>query len=591
MELNYTFIDDPQQVSAILPRLHAMNMYGVDCETTGLNPFDSEILLLQIGNLSEQFVIDARKVPLQVFRNILESNKPKCLHNAKFDYKFIKHHTGIALKNVVDTMLLESVLENGTKKEGGLSLQATYKRYFGIEQDKEARLAFIDHPGGDFTQEQIKYAAMDIVLTIELATKQAPRLQQDGLTHVGQLECLCCLAVADMELAGFKLDADAWRVLTRKAEAEAAELHKELNQHFQPYLTRDTANQIMPVEHTMNMNSETQVLEALNFLGVPIESTGAPVLNPLKDKWPILDTLIRYREKMKLVTSYGTGYLKHIHPKTGRVHSEFRQNGTITGRLSNQAPNLQQVPSNSDFRKCFIPEQGNKLITADYSGAELRIMAEFSQDPVFIDTFAEGEDLHSKAASLIFNKPVSKTENSELRDISKNVVFALAYGAGPHRVAGQLSISVGEAQDVVNKYYEAFPKVKQWLEDASRSALEEGYADTFSGRRRYFDVEGSQGDRSKISTIERQGRNFKIQATNADWTKRSLYRIRQEILSRKLKAQIVSTVHDEIVVECAEGIAPEMKEIVVDCMVESGQAYLKTVPVEVDAKIADYWSK
>ena len=146
-------------------------------------------------------------------------------------------------------------------------------------------------------------------------------------------------------------------------------------------------------------------------------------------------------------------------------------------------------------------------------------------------------------------------------------------------------------KDVVNKYYEAFPKVKQWLEDASRSALEEGYADTFSGRRRYFDVEGSQGDRSKISTIERQGRNFKIQATNADWTKRSLYRIRQEILSRKLKAQIVSTVHDEIVVECAEGIAPEMKEIVVDCMVESGQAYLKTVPVEVDAKIADYWSK
>ena len=590
MELNYTFVDTVAGVAEVLPRLHSMPMYAVDVETTGLSPFNSDLLMLQIGNREHQFVFDARKVTPTLLRGILQSNKPKCLHNAKFDYSFIRHHSGVRMRNLVDTYLIENLLLNGQKKEGGFSLQDTYKRYTGVEIDKSPREMFIEHTG-DFTDTQVRYAAADIFVTIDLACLQTPRLVEDELEHIAQVECLCVPAVADMELDGFKLDADAWRAHVSAAEEEAEAVRAELMEFFHPYLMRDEIEQLVPVAHDMNWDSDQQVLEALQFMGIKVESTGKEVLKPLVKKHPILGKVLHYRELRKLATSYGKGFLEHINPQTGRVHCEFRQAGTESGRFSAAKPNLQQVPAGSKFRQCFVAEPGNKLVTADYNGAELRIIAEYSGDPVFKRVFEEGGDLHSVAAELIFGKKVSKTENADLRQASKTISFGLAYGAGPHNVAQRLGITRKQAQQIIDQYFDTFPKIKQYLDFAGATAIEQSYSTTLGGRRRYYDVAGARGDKGKLAAIERKGRNLPIQGTNADITKAALHMLRRVFMEQKLAAWLVNTVHDEIVVECAKEIADEVTDLVATTMQQAGEIYLKSVPVEVDAHADDCWSK
>ena len=584
------FIERDEDAARIAPELESMPILCVDTETTGLDPFTSELLLLQVGDLKQQYVIDARKCSLEPLRPVLESLKPKVLHNAKFDYKMLKSLAGIRMENVVDTMLIEQTILNGKKADGGYSLAAAYQRYFDKEISKEAQSSFINHTG-DFSKEQIEYARLDVLYPLEMLYQQMPQVRRERLEHTVKLECLAVPAIADIELNGVAIDKERWLRISQQAQEEALRVRGDLDKQFEEYLSQNQQGQLFAdpkAVQTLNYDSDQQLKDALESLGIKVENTDKWTLTRLEH--PVSDMILEYRQHQKVVSTYGETFLEYIHPKTGRIHCDFRQMGAESGRLSCTKPNLQNIPSDSEFRSCFIAGEARKMITADYSGCELRILAEMSQDPEFLRAFKNNEDLHSLVATMMFDKPVSKYENPELRQKAKAVNFGLAYGMSARGLANQIGCGDDEAEELLKKYFNAFPSIKSFLERSAAMAVSRGYSTTIGGRRRHFDVSNME-DRKKRGQVERQGKNSPIQGANADMIKLALYELRRGFHERRIDAQLVNTVHDEIVVECAEEIVEETQEMMERIMRAAGGYYVKSIPVDVESAVADCWSK
>ena len=264
--------------------------------------------------------------------------------------------------------------------------------------------------------------------------------------------------------------------------------------------------------------------------------------------------------------------------------------GADTGRFSCTNPNIQQIPATSDFRSCFIAAPGYKLITCDYSQAELRILAQLSEDPAFVEAFQSGGDLHQLTASQMYQVPPDQVTKKQ-RGAAKVINFGLAYGRGPAALGVQLEVSTEDAKGLIDQYFKAYSGIQRWLDRAGREAVRKGYSATMLGRKRYYppldrdDIEFNK----KRSGIERQGKNSPIQGSNADMTKFALIGINEAL--QDYDARIVNTVHDEIVVEAREDQAEVVCKIVEQEMVKAGERIINLVPIVADAKIADYWSK
>jgi DNA polymerase I len=230
------------------------------------------------------------------------------------------------------------------------------------------------------------------------------------------------------------------------------------------------------------------------------------------------------------------------------------------------------------------------MVTADYSGCELRILAEASGDPGFVQTFRQGGDLHSIVASEIFNVPVSKEVNSSLRERAKAINFGLAYGMGAGGLAQVTGINIDEAERLLNRYFRAYPGVKDYLESAAASALEQGFAQTLGGRRLFLQVSDAAED-SDQAAVARIAKNMPIQGTNADMLKLAMAEIRRRLLQEGVDGFLVNCVHDELLLESAEGDAWEVAELVREEMKRAGERYITKVPVEVDVMVGDAWQK
>jgi DNA polymerase-1 len=573
-------IIDTNNVEKIITELESIPMLAVDTETTGLDPYTSNVLLFQIGNLEKQFVIDCRKANLEPLREILESDKPKILQNAKFDYKMIKHSFKIEMENMIDTMLIEQVLVCG-KSDKQFKLEDLVEKYTGERPDKEERKSFINHDG-DFSESQLEYARRDLLYTLQVLDKQVKSVIDDGLKDTAKLECLAVNAFGDIEYNGMLLDKAKW-VEILKEEIDKKEKAKErLDSIFKPHSDLDLFGAI-----NINYDSDEQLKDALARININVTDTSKATISRIDTE--IGQVITDYREHQKVVSSYGQEFLEHIHPVTGRIHPSFRQIGASSGRTSCADPNLQNIKADSRFRSCFVSPAGRKLVVADYSGCELRIIAELSDDPVFLETFRKGGDLHSIVASSIFKKNVSKSENPELRQRAKVINFGLAYGMGPQGLAMQLEISEEEAGELLNQYFRSYPSVKKYLEQSANEAIKKGYSITIGGRRRYYNTKDM--DQRMRSSIERQAKNAPIQGTNADMTKLALIWIRNKIKEQNLDAKLINTVHDEIVIECDESIAEEIAEIMRDCMIRAGEHYLHKIPVDVECVISNSWLK
>ena len=596
MATNYQVIKTADELRRAIERMSSEPVVGLDTETTDLDPYTSRLRLIQLATPEGVSIIDldafsasgdedlAHNPDLDPLRRLLEAPRPiKIAHNAKFDAKFIKHKIGANLGGLFDTLLASQLVGAGDIEERH-GLETVASRYLNEAVDKTERLSNWNF---ELSEAQLEYAARDAAVLLPLREKLVDRLKNESLVKCAQLEFECVMTVVDIELAGFYMHKDRWLEQLAIVEKKRIELAEKL----QDVLAEESSQGSLfggPQRDDINLDSHQQVNQALTRLGVPVpDSTRNWKLQPLAAQYPVVETLLEYRTVQKALTSYGQNMIELINPVTKRLHADFRQIGAPTGRFACTNPNIQQVPHSVEYRRCFSGHPtGRRLVIADYSQIELRILAEFSGDRGFMQAFNSGADLHRVTASQVFNVGLDQV-SKEQRDFAKRLNFGVVYGIGAQRFALMTGLSVPEAENVLRRYFTTYRELDTYLREAANRAVQDRQARTGSGRLVRFRYD--ENDRQQISMTQRNGKNTPIQGTSADILKRALRLMRDEL--RDTNAKIVNIIHDEIVVETDADNAEEIAAKVEGVMCAAGEEYLKTVPVKVETEIADEWVK
>jgi DNA polymerase I len=585
MEIYFRLIRDAESLKTACQELSRELVLGFDTETTELDPYKGELRLVQLSGRKNTIVVDLRAFrshsELAPLVNLLASEMPrKVAHNAKFDAKWVLHNLHIEVGGIFDTYLASQLIAAGeSDRRHGLADVAQF--FLGIEMDKAEQLS--DWSAEVLTQSQIEYAARDAAIMPDLYEKLVERLQNDGLLAVAELENACVVPIATMELNGVYLDEKLWRIQLERVRVEQSKIADEL----QEMLSAGVAQASLFGRAEINLDSQVQVSEALTGLGVPVpDTTRAWVLQPLANDYPVVAKLLEYRGVAKSLSSFGENILEFIEPKTGRIHADFRQIGAPTGRFSCSNPNLQQIPHEPEYRSCFLAPEGKKLVVADYSQIELRILADFSDDRKFIDAFVSGADFHAATAALVFGCKTNEV-TADQRSFAKRLNFGIVYGIGASRLAMMTGLSQTEAENMMRRYFGTFSGLDAYLRESGRRVIAERTARTASGR--LLKLRFDESDRQQIASAKRYGVNMPIQGTSADILKRALRLLHDEI--RGTSARLVNIVHDEIVVECDAADAESTADKLSRSMSKAGSEFVSKVPIKIDAQVADAWVK
>jgi DNA polymerase I-like protein with 3'-5' exonuclease and polymerase domains len=584
IDYSYKLITSADDLARAVNDLRSAPLIGFDTETTGLDPHTSKLRLIQLAAPQASYVIDCFRFTVEQLKPVLDllaSPSPvKIAHNAKFDAKFLLRHCGARLNGVFDTYLASLLVSAGDDNDRH-GLEPVVNRHLDLQLDKAPQLSDWSR---ELSEYQIEYAARDAQVLLPLRERLLKKLEEMELLRVAQLEFDCVLSIAALELAGVYLDVARWRELIDRIRVEhdqvAEELHRELGASSPQMSLFGGAGE------RINLDSPAQVKEALGRIGIEISNTREWTLQKLARQHPVLEKLLKHRHLSKSLSSYGEGMLDYINPATGRIHADFRQIGTPTGRITTSSPSLQQVPNTADYRSCFRAPQGRKLITADYSQIEMRILADFARDEALLAAFDSGADLHRMTAAQMFGVPLDQV-TARQRASAKGLNYGLVYGMGAEGLAARIESSVKEAEELIERYFIAYSGVARWLREAADTAVRERRARTASGRLWIFHLDPE--DREQRGALKRVGKNTPIQGSASDIFKRAMTLLDQALLDRD--AQIVNSIHDEIVVECAEPIAEEVKQMVVKKMVEGAKEFLPRVPVGVEAAVSDAWLK
>lgn len=527
---------------------------------------------------------------MSFLRPYLEDRKwLKLAHNAKFEAKFLKHFLGAELKNVFDTFLAEQLVTANVYS----SLFTVAQKYTGDVLDKSVRSSFFESHSNEFSTEQLNYAAKDAQVLFPIYVAQNTVLEKFDLSRVAELEFDLVRVVAAMELEGVPVDLDMWNSKLRDYEKQ----HEESRLKMHEILFDDNKlwEQTALFERdSINLNSPKQILDAFRKIGIKTTATNERELSLIDH--PAARELLNYRRLQKILSAYGDTFTGAIHPFTQRIHADFQQIGTHTGRFSCKEPNLQQMPE--EFRYCVtLPK--HKIVVADYSQIELRILAEISGDPTLTKAFEMGDDPHKATAAQMFNIPIDVVTKDQ-RFIAKTINFGLAYGMGYMKLRDMLNVdrakddqlSIDDSRELLFRYKKVYKKAIEWLTYAGNAGFARDYSETLLGRRRYF-IKPAIGDDydKEVASIKRQAANSVIQGTNADITKLAMLDIYNELNLYGLGANIILQVHDEIVVLAHERSAETVKSVVEVSMINAAKTLLKSVPVKADAVVNDNWKK
>lgn len=592
----YKYVTSTEDALRDLEMLERHPIIELDLEATGLDPLVDRVVLLQIGIPGVSFVYDVRdgRVNPRVFKDIIEGTEQlKLDQNAVYEYEMLKSNFGMELNHVYDPMLAEQLLYLGLKPPA--NLQHMVAKYLSLNMEKDVALTFqkYDQEYQDF---QKRYAANDVCVLRDIYNCQLPKLRQDGLMRVAKLEFDFIKALGEMELNGMLLDVTKWRELLDEKVIDRDRLGIQLTDAFGNAMDQVTLFGVS----LLNLNSPAQILKCLHDIGIPAENTDEKELSKYK-KNPIIQLLLEYKGHSKFISTYGESMIGRIHPSTGRLHTSFRQM-VDTGRMSSSDPNLQNIPKEQKYRACFVARPGYKLITVDMQAAELRILAEYSKDPLWIKVFNEGKDLHTTLASYIYGiteeqvvldkrLPDNDSNKRNYRDNSKAISFGIAYGLTRVGLSIRLGISEDNAQDLIDKYFAKSNKVRDWLDRSAKFALMNRYSVSVSGRRRYYRLPPpSDPTFNKLKGhVERQGKNMPVQSGNVDTIKQSMNFCVDRI--KNYDARLLLSVHDEIIVECREDQVEEVKPIVENSVIDGFAEFFSLVKMKADAKVGNCWMK
>lgn len=420
--------------------------------------------------------------------------------------------------------------------------------------------------GGDSLEEKELPTVKDL---IPLREKLVKEITKNNLVEVCKLEFDCIFAVVQMELNGIRLDTDKWQKLNDKYLAEQKDITDELQNEF-------------GIEN-LNLNSPLQMLKAFESKNIYLKSTNQHELSEYKGDNRIVEQFLEYRRVTKAIQSFLAPIPQFLDQENGRIHPSYNQLGALSGRFSCEGPNIQQIPRDNEFRECFIPDKGNKLIIADYSQIELRVAAEVANDETMIEAYKNGIDLHLLTASIVTGKELKDVTKQE-RQAAKAMNFGLIYGMGAKgfqiyaKSTYGVVLSLKEAISFRNKFFDAYKGIAEWHKktDAMINVFE--YR-TLSGRRVVFDTQPG------ISTRL----NVPVQGTAADIIKRALGDLSQK--SEENGFRILATVHDEILLESTEKTALKASQELKKAMETAGSFYIKKVPIIAEAKITDSWAE
>ena len=623
---NFNHIDMEEVVSYCKDK----SILSVDTETTGLDYTIDRVILFQIGDEEKQFLIETRGHDIQELKEILESKTiTKIFHNAKFDVNFIRSSFNIVCENVYDTMLAEKVLTCG--KELSVSLLNTLERNLGIQMDKTQQSSFVGHKG-NFTNPQLIYAAKDVEYLIALKNKQDGYTSLYKLQNTIDLENEAVLAFADIEYNGLELDTEEWLKLANNAINKADEYEAELDEHV---MNMEELKQFIPkhiqgdlfsdVSDLRKVNvkwtSPKQVLEVLRGIIPKLDNVNGKDMLRYAFQFDIVQTYIKYKEQMKIYSSYGEKFITNL-KSDGKIHTSFNQI-LDTGRVSSSRPNMQQIPADNAFRNCFIAPEGWSFVSADYSSQELNVIAYGSKDPVWIKALEEGKDLHSVCAELVYGKiwkdasdddcqyfrddgngdyikqQCSCPKHKKLRTHVKTINFGLAYGMGANKLSETLQIDKKAAEQLIEDYFTAFPSIKGFLDKLANFGKQFGYIKTFPpyNRRRWFvnwfpKMYNSKENSQELSSIERASKNTPIQGASADMTKRALILIRDYIGTHKdAPVKIVMTVHDQIDTICKDEYIPHWEKAIKSLMEEAANEVVTNGLLKAEVTVSSCWEK
>ena len=597
---SYKCITTKKDLKKVIKEASKSDTVAIDTETTGLDYIDSELVGISISfNAGEGFYIPIKhndesiiQLPLEDVINelkpLLESSEKKIIgQNIKFDKNILmKYGLKIAsIKN--DTMMMSYVLDASATRHNLDALASYYLGYKTSTYEDVAgkgakQISFDDVPIDIATN----YAAEDADITLRLYEELSPKLKNiESLNKLNEeIEIPLIEVLSDMERNGAILNAKVLNAQSKDLEERIIRLENK-------------AYKLAGEE--FNLGSTKQLREIffdkLNYRVIKKTPGGQPstdekVLAELAEEYELPKVLLEHRTLSKLKSTYTDKLPNQISSLSGKVHTSFHQAVTTTGRLSSSDPNLQNIPIRTEdgrrIRQAFEPSNGNKFISADYSQIELRVMAHLSKDPGLLSAFQEGEDVHSKTASEVFNVGIEDV-SSDLRRNAKAINFGLIYGISAFGLGKQLGITRNLAAEYMAMYFEKYPGVKQYMESTKESASQNGYVETLFGRRLYLkEINANNALRRQAS--ERAAINAPVQGTAADIMKIAMIRMYQALEKEKSEARIILQVHDELILDTPEKEIDRVIELTTEAMKE---ATLLDVPLEIDIGIGDNWDQ
>ncbi len=580
----YVYATSPADVAGWVADMPTRGMLAVDTETSGWDPHQDRLLLVQVsaGPSRPVLVLDAQRVDPRVLARLLgDGDVLKVFHHGSFDLRFLAR-AGVRVRRVADTMLAQQLLDGGEKTSAGVGLAGIASFRLGMELDKSVRDTF---DGGALSEVQLRYAADDATATWGVFDQQWRELVGHGLVRVAKLEFAALPILADLQLRGVPLDTPRWLDLVGRLEAELPPLEEAAQAAL---VTPDSPRDLFGPT-PINLDSSEQVREALARVGVNITTTREIALRDHVGN-PAVDALLAYRQVAKVTSNFGGDWAARVsNPVTGRVHADWRQI-VGAGRIACSEPNLLQIPKNPRYRACFGGEPDRAFVVADYSQQELRILAAVSGDDALAEVFRRGGDLHAATAAMAFRVAEEDVSPAQ-RAAAKALNFGLMYGMGAPGFARATGTTVEQASETMARYFAAFPRVAAWLSEAEATGRRSGRTRTPFGRLRVLDLESGIG----LATLSR---NAPIQGAGADMTKLALAEVESRLGEHIRTAAdargtspdgLVLVVHDELVVEVPADRAEEAAELVVEGMLAAAVQLLGDVPAAVDAAIRPRW--
>jgi DNA polymerase I len=590
----YHLVDSPSGRAELIKTLQGKECFCLDTETTSLDPKEARLVGLAFSFAAHtgyyvpvpQDAAEAKRV-VEEFRSVLESDGiEKVGHNLKFDLSVLKRQGVSVGGKLFDTMVAHSLIEP-EMRHGMDYLSEVYLGYTPVPISKligEAKgdqINMADVPVGKVAE----YSAEDADVTWQLRGALEPLLKQKGQERVFyEVESPLIPVLVDMEYEGIRVDAAALAEFGVQLSKEMDEAEKTI------YGLAGT---------TFNLNSPRQLgqvlFDVLKIGDAPKKtktgqySTDEQTLAALAADHEIVRRLLEYRTASKLKSTYADALPQAIWPKSSRVHTTYNQVMTSTGRLNSQNPNVQNIPIRTErgqeIRKAFVPRGSEyRLLSADYSQIELRILAALSHETAMLEAFKAGEDIHAATAARVFGVAPDAV-NPEMRRKAKMVNFGIAYGISAFGLSQRLGIPRAEAGEIIDHYFRQFPGIRRYMDETIAFAREHGYVETVTGRRRYL-----RDIRSANNTVrgaaERNAINAPIQGTAADMIKLAMVAIHRELAGRNLKTRMLLQVHDELVFDL---YLPEQKEVLALVEEKMKGAIPLEVPMVVEMGVGENW--